>query len=484
MKMRAALVSLLTFGLGLGLGTSQATGLVVADPIEPAPLTDKPQAPGPQHPAVNYNPMQSLAPLVDALQPAVVNITVEQKVRNEMMPMMDFFSPFFGQMAPNGQNMPEFRVKTGQGSGFIISADGYLLTNNHVVADADKVTVRLADDSEYEGTVVGTDSRVDIALIKIEGPSDFPFVESGPSDTMKVGDWVVAIGNPFGLSHTVTAGIVSAKGRVIGAGPYDDFIQTDASINPGNSGGPLFNLSGQVIGINTAINASGQGIGFAVPMDMVTPFLDDLKADGEIARGWLGVSLQNVDEDLAAGLKLADNTGVLLSEVHVNEPGDKAGLAPGDLVQSIDGIAIESSKDLIRAVGKHRAGDTIAIGIVRDRKDRTINATLGKRPSEKEIQTTRYESNSLNRGPANSPILGDLGFTVQPVQGGGARVTKVAADTPVYGRLKVGDIILEANGQRIKSTRDLVNSLAKRGKHIVLVVKRDRRRIYVAIPKP
>jgi serine protease Do len=482
MNLRTAFVSLIAFGLGLG--TSQATGLIVADPLEVTPEGDGSLAPAPQHPVANYNPMQSLAPLVDALQPAVVNITVEQKVRNEMMPMMDFFSPFFGQPAPNGRSMPEYRVKTGQGSGFLISADGYLLTNNHVVADADKVTVRLADDSEYEGTVVGTDARVDIALVKIDGPSDFPFVESGPSSAMKVGDWVVAIGNPFGLSHTVTAGIVSAKGRVIGAGPYDDFIQTDASINPGNSGGPLFNLSGQVIGINTAINASGQGIGFAVPMDMVTPFLDDLKTNGEIARGWLGVSLQNVDEDLAAGLKLESNTGVLLSEVHINEPGDKAGLAPGDLVQRIDGMAIESSQDLIRAVGKHRAGDTIALEIVRNHKARTIKATLGKRPSEKEIQTTSYESNSLNRGPETSPILGALGFMIQPVQGGGARVTKVLPGTPVYGRLKVGDVILEANGKRIKSTRDLVGALLKRGKHIVLVVKRDRRRIYVAVPKP
>lgn len=482
MKLRTAFVSLIAFGLGLS--TSQATGLIVAEPDEVTPSGDETLTPGPQHPTAIYNPMQSLAPLVDALQPAVVNITVEQKVRNEMMPMMDFFSPFFGQMAPNGQNMPEYRVKTGQGSGFLISADGYLLTNNHVVADADKVTVRLADDSEYEGTVVGTDARVDIALVKIEGPSEFPFVESGPSGAMKVGDWVVAIGNPFGLSHTVTAGIVSAKGRVIGAGPYDDFIQTDASINPGNSGGPLFNLSGQVIGINTAINAAGQGIGFAVPMDMVTPFLDDLKTTGEIARGWLGVSLQNVDEELAAGLKLESSTGVLLSEVHINEPGDKAGLVPGDLVQGIDGMTIESSKDLIRVVGKHRAGDTIAIAIVRDRKTKTINATLGKRPSEKEIQAASYESNSLNRGPNTAPILGDLGFMVQAIQGGGVRVTKVLAGTPVDGRLRVDDVILEANGKRIKSTRDLVGSLLKRGKHIVLVVQRDRRRIYVAIPRP
>ena len=290
---------------------------------------------------------------------------------------MEFFSPFFGQ-SPQQQSPPEFRVQTGQGSGFLISPDGYLLTNHHVVANADTVKVRLSNDEEYEGKVVGTDSRIDIALIKIDATKDLPYVAYGKSDQMKVGDWVVAIGNPFGLSHTVTAGIVSAKGRVIGAGPYDDFIQTDASINPGNSGGPLFNLEGQVIGINTAINAAGQGIGFAVPMDMVAPFLDDLKADGEISRGWLGVSVQDIGDDLAAGLGIKPGAGVLLSEVHSDEPGDKAGLQPGDVVQKIDGDAIVDSKALIRNIGLHRAGDSVRINLLRDGREKTINVKLWK----------------------------------------------------------------------------------------------------------
>lgn len=462
----------------LGAGVAQATGLTLSTDSSPAETV------GPQKPAGDYNPTVSLAPLVEALQPAVVNIHVEQKVRNEMAPMFDFFAPFMGQPSPNGRDIPEFRVKTGQGSGFLISQDGYLLTNHHVVADADKVTVRLADEREFQGTVVGTDSRIDIALVKIDADTDFPYVANGTSETMKVGDWVVAIGNPFGLSHTVTAGIISAKGRVIGAGPYDDFIQTDASINPGNSGGPLFNLNGEVIGINTAINASGQGIGFAVPMDMISPFLDDLKREGEIARGWLGVSLQNLDKDLAAGLKLTDHNGVLLSEVHIDQPADKAGLRPGDLIQSIDGTTVDESSDLIRLIGRHRAGERIKVGLLRNGKSIVVDAKLGKRPSEKAIRTARFESNSLNRGPANAPILKKLGFDIDSMPGGGAKVTNVDSNSPSGGKLRVGDIIIEANGIRINDIDDLASALTRRGRHIVLVVKRGKRQIYVALPKP
>ena len=469
------------FAFGLGATAAQATNLLAPDSNTVSPSTTA--APTPQAPGGTYNPTQSLAPLVEALSPAVVNIHVEQKVRNEMMPMMEFFSPFFGQM-PHGEQMPEFRVKTGQGSGFIISADGYLLTNNHVVADADKVTVRLADDREFEGTVVGTDSRIDIALVKIDSASDLPFVASGVSDGMKVGDWVVAIGNPFGLSHTVTAGIISAKGRVIGAGPYDDFIQTDASINPGNSGGPLFNLDGQVIGINTAINAAGQGIGFAVPMDMVTPFLDDLKSDGEIARGWLGVSVQNVDEELAAGLGVEEGSGVLLTEVHLNQPGDKAGLTPGDVVKQIDNDQITDSQSLIRAIGQHRAGDTVSIDFVRNGQSKSIKAKLGKRPSEQDIQRARFEPRSLDRGPDKAPVLGKLGMAVTTAPDGGVMVSGVTEGKPAAGRLQVGDRILEVNGQPVQSPTELARALHERGKHLVLVVQRERRRIYVALPRP
>lgn len=466
----------------IGAGAAHATDLLGGADADSSTTATGTAAP--QVPAATYNPTRSLAPLVDAMQPAVVNINVEQTVRRSNNPMYDFFAPFMAPPQSGEGQDGQFRVKTGQGSGFLISPDGYLLTNHHVVADADGVVVRLADDREFNGTVVGTDSRIDIALIKIDGDEPFPYVARGESSTMQVGDWVVAIGNPFGLNHTVTAGIISAKGRVIGAGPYDNFIQTDASINPGNSGGPLFNLDGQVIGINTAINASGQGIGFAVPMDMISPFLDDLKNDGEIARGWLGVSLQNVDADLASGLGLGSANGVLLSEVHSNDPADKAGLRPGDLIQSIDGASVDDSNDLIRLIGRHRAGDKVDIGLVRDGSEKTITARLGKRPSEKEIRTARYESNSSNRGPDRSPILNKLGFEIQAMPGGGARVTGVADDSPADGKLRVNDIIMEVNGTPVRQVGDLVNGLVRRGQHNVMVVKREGRQIYVALPKP
>ncbi len=468
----------------LGATAAQATDLWVAEPGADM-LPDRTQrAPAPQHPPAEYSPKQSLAPLVSALQPAVVNIHVEQKVPNEMMPMMDFFSPFFGQQVPDGRSMPEFRVKTGQGSGFIISDDGYLLTNNHVVADADKVTVKLSDDREFEGTVVGTDSRIDIALVKIKSDTALPYVSAGESEAMKVGDWVVAIGNPFGLSHTVTAGIVSAKGRVIGAGPYDDFIQTDASINPGNSGGPLFNLDGQVIGINTAINASGQGIGFAVPMDMVTPFLDDLKEHGEIARGWLGVGLQGLDADLAAGLKMNDGKGVLIAEVHEGQPGDKAGLLPGDVVQSVNGSEVTDAKSLIRQVGKYRAGESIKLKLLRDGEPKVLTAALGKRPSERKIRTASFESKSMSPGPSHSPLMKKLGLSCATAPGGGVIVKSVAAESPSANKLRRGDRIIEVNGERITALDDFTTALHKRSKHIVFVVQRQGRRLFVAVPRP
>ncbi len=482
MDIKAVFASLVTFALGAT--AAQATDLWIAEPGRDQPLVADARAPAPQHPPSDYSPKQSLAPLVSALQPAVVNITVEQKVRNEMMPMMDFFSPFFGHQMPNSGATPEYRVKTGQGSGFIISEDGYLLTNHHVVADADKVTVKLSDDREFEGTVVGTDSRIDIALVKISDNSAFPYVASGESGSMEVGDWVVAIGNPFGLTHTVTAGIVSAKGRVIGAGPYDDFIQTDASINPGNSGGPLFNLQGEVIGINTAINASGQGIGFAVPMDMVTPFLDDLKSNGEIARGWLGVSLQALDPDLAAGLGISVGSGVLVSEVHAGQPGDKAGLAPGDVVTGVDGEKVADAKALIRVVGEHRAGDKIQLKLLRDGKEKHLDVELGKRPSEQEIRRASFDAPSMSPGPKNSPLMKKLGLECESAAGGGVVVRDVASDSPADGKLREGDRIIEVNGHRVRALDDFTTALHKRSKHIVFVVQRQGRRLFVAVPRP
>ena len=267
----------------------------------------------------------------------------------------DFFDRFFGDIPQR-----EFKQRS-LGSGFIISADGYIITNNHVVEQADKIIVKLSDGKEYEAKVIGKDAKTDIALIKIKATDSLPVAETGDSDKLRVGDWVVAIGNPFGLEQTVTAGIVSAKGRVIGAGPYDNFIQTDASINPGNSGGPLFNMEGKVVGINTAIVAQGQGIGFAIPISMAKSILPDLKSTGKVTRGWLGVSVQDITEDIAKSMKLKDRNGALIADVFTGDPADKAGLKAGDVVTEINGKKIKDTHELLMLIAGFRVGETVVI---------------------------------------------------------------------------------------------------------------------------
>jgi len=351
---------------------------VVAKSVPPKKATAKERrgASGPLAPTT-YNPSVSLAPLVEELGPAVVHIRVAQTVDMADIPrhMRPFVSP---------EQLESYRMQQGEGTGFFISTDGYLLTNNHVVAGADELTVTLLDERTFDARVVGTDPNTDIALVKVDG-TDLPWVTLGSSEAARVGDRVVAIGNPFGLSHTVTEGIVSAKGRVLGAGPYDDFLQTDASINPGNSGGPLFNLRGEVVGINTAINPRGQGIGFSVPIDMVKPLIEDLKDDGKVSRGWLGVGLAPVDEPMARRLRLEAGMGTVVGQVYAGTPAADAGLRPGDVVTGIDGNGIDDSEALIRFIGAQRPGATVTLDILRDGADQHIKVTLGERPDREDL---------------------------------------------------------------------------------------------------
>lgn len=360
--------------------------VVVAEIIDRAGDTEAPAtqsngglraSSGPLSPTT-YNPSVSLAPLVEELGPAVVHIRVAQTIDYSDIPrhMRPFVTP---------EQLEGYRMQQGEGTGFFISGDGYLLTNNHVVAGADEVTVTLLDERTFDARVIGTDSNTDIALVKVDG-DDLPWVTLGSSDATRVGDRVVAIGNPFGLSHTVTEGIVSAKGRVIGAGPYDDFLQTDASINPGNSGGPLFNLRGEVVGINTAINPRGQGIGFSVPIDMVKPLIEDLKDDGKVSRGWLGVGLAPLDERAAQHLDLAAGSGTIVGQVYPGTPAATAGLLPGDVVKGINGKDVGDSEALIRLIGSQQPGDTVALDILRDGADQTIKVTLGERPDREDLE--------------------------------------------------------------------------------------------------
>ena len=325
----------------------------------------------------------SFAPLVKEHMPTVVNISTQQvvKIRRQSPfgdPQMDeFFYRFFGG-APQRQ-----QVRKSLGSGFLISSDGYILTNNHVVDKATDIKVSLADGRIFEAKLIGKAPDIDIALIKVEAQG-LPSVQLGDSDRLDVGDWVVAIGNPFGLSHTVTAGIVSAKGRVIGIGPYDDLIQTDAAINPGNSGGPLFNTHGEVVGINTVIIAAGQNLGFSVPITMVKELLPSIKKKGKPDVGYLGVSAQPLDANLAAALGLEEPVGALITSVKEESPAAKAGLRRGDVIIELDGKKILDPGELPRMVAFGKIGKTITIKILRKSKTRELKAVIELRPEQRQ----------------------------------------------------------------------------------------------------
>jgi serine protease Do len=378
----------------------------------------------------------------------------------------------------------ESPVQMGQGSGFIISEDGYILTNNHVISGADQVRVRLDDHRIFDAQVIGSDPRTDVALVKIESEVSLPWVELGSSEDTHVGDWVVAIGNPFGLDHTVTAGIVSAKGRVLGAGPYDDFIQTDASINPGNSGGPLFNLRGEVVGINTAVSSRGSGIGFAVPVDMVSEILDELKTEGGVSRGWMGVGLQDLTPALAERLGLNLEKGVLLSAVYPETPAHDAGLEVGDVLLSLDGEEIASSDALVRSVGKKRPGEQILLSIRRGERNKKIRVTLASRPDELSLRMAQLGLPQPEEEPARPRVgiaIRELDREHAPIKTG-VMITRVDSDTPAAGRLQAGDVILRINEAPVDSVTDVQKALQSDEDLFLFVVYRNGGEELVTVP--
>ena len=341
--------------------------------------------------------------LAKQARPAVVNIRTVKTIKGGGRVFRHFFGSPFGQGNPFGEKDPfhEFfgpRGKSPQrdfkerslGSGFIIDKAGYIVTNNHVIEGADEITVKLANEKEYKARVVGRDANTDLALIKIDAEG-LSALNMGDSESLEVGSWVVAIGSPFGLEQTVTAGIVSAKVRIIGSGPYDDFIQTDASINPGNSGGPLLNLNGEVVGINTAIVARGQGIGFAIPIDMAADIIAQLKTGKGVTRGWLGVGIQNLTSELKTYYKLEDNSGVLVSQVFEDDPADKAGIKVGDIVIKVDGKKIKTSRQLSRMIAELAVGQEARITLLRDGKEITRSVKLAKREDDRQVARAEQE---------------------------------------------------------------------------------------------
>jgi serine protease Do len=320
----------------------------------------------------------SFSEIVNESAKSIVNISTTQVIKQKAPRFFPFFPDFpFFQDSPDSESRErEFRRQS-LGSGFIVGSDGYIITNNHVVENADDITVTLWDESEYKAKVKGRDSKTDIALIKIDADKPLPAVTLGDSDKLNVGDWVIAVGNPYGLGHTVTAGIVSAKSRFIGSGPYDDFIQTDATINPGNSGGPLFNIKGEVIGINTAIIPMAQGIGFAIPVNLAKEIIQSLKTKGYVERGWLGVTVQKITPELAESLKLTSKQGALVTDVLKNSPADKAKIKRKDVIVEFAGEKV-SEYSLPRLVAAMPSGKQAVIKVIRDGKPVALTVTISR----------------------------------------------------------------------------------------------------------
>jgi serine protease Do len=422
------------------------------------------------------------AALVAKVRSSVVNITVEQTVKrgfDDSSNMSPF--EFFGR---NGRApAPEIRKGKALGSGFLFDDKGHVLTNAHVVEGADKVRVKLSDEREFDARVKGRDERLDVAVLEVIGAKDLPYATLGSSGALQVGEPLVAIGNPFGLGNTVTAGILSAKGRAIGAGPYDDFLQTDASINPGNSGGPLFDARGQVIGMNTAINPNGQGIGFAIPSDEIREVLPQLVTSGHVSRGRLGVRIQDVDVKLASAMSLGSAQGALVDDVEKGGPADKAGFAAGDVIVRAGGTDVGHARDLTRAIARQAPGSKVDVVIRRGASASTVTlpVTLGKLEDEKDPNAGK-QTPSSEASPQSSS---GLGLGIADAEGGGALVKRVAPDGAAAGSLEPGDVIVEVNRQPVKTANDLKTKALQAGadKPLLLRVVREGNTRYVAIDR-
>ncbi len=407
---------------------------------------------------------QSFTELAEEVSPSVVNIRTVRTIKGggpvfrhfqrnpfgDNDPFRDFFERFFGE-----EHQPEFRQRS-LGSGFIIDEAGYIVTNYHVIDGADEIVVKLKNGREFDATIMGKDSNTDLALLKVESPENFQAARLGNSDALQVGQWVLAIGSPFGLEQTITAGIVSAKGRVIGSGPYDDFIQTDASINPGNSGGPLTNMEGEVIGINTAIVATGQGIGFAIPINLAKGIIDQLKTEGEVTRGWIGVAIQDLSREMVEYYDLKDNKGVLVADVFENNPAERAGIKPQDIIISINGTKIESSRELTSFIAGLPVGEKAKVTVLRDNKEKTFTVQIAKREEEKLASKRMFNDEDAGElGISVSNITPELEDRFNLSDREGIVITKVERGSKAaMAGLRAGDVIKEINRHRVETVDD------------------------------
>jgi serine protease Do len=504
MKNRKRVFILILFLVALALGFAAGSAEAFPNPlryfgwskVEPTPAPAAP-APAPAvPPASGVQVPVSFAPIAHAARPAVVNVATTETVHTQGFPgfgpgqqpfsgqdpFFQFFRHFFGPM-------PRSFTQRALGSGVIIDKDGYIVTNAHVVKGADKIVVTLHDGHSHgravDAKVVGIDEKTDVALLKVPSSGDLPVLTLGDSDALHVGDWVVAIGNPFGLSETVTAGIVSAKGRVIGQGPYDDFIQTDASINPGNSGGPLLNLQGEVIGINSAIysqSGGNIGIGFAIPINLVKSVVAQLKTHGKVIRGWLGVAIQDITPDLAKSFGLKQAEGALVADVTPDSPAARAGLQRGDIIVEYNGTHIEAAHQLPELVASTEIGKTVPIKVLRNGQSKALSMTVAEMPA--------------HMAPAGTATAaGDWGLTVSDVtpqlarqfglkETTGVVITDVAPNSPAGAAgLQPGDVIVEADHQTVHDVTQYNQALAHATNQVLLLVDRQGQRFFVALTR-
>ena len=448
--------------------------------------------------------MSDFTELAEKCGPAVVNINTVRTSANQGGDMRDMFrfnvpgmpeSPFddfFKQLEPFFKGQPGERSQRSLGSGFFISQDGFIVTNNHVIADATEVKVTYQTTGGKSETVTaeikGRDKEYDLAVLKISPVKPVTPLAFGDSDALKVGQWVLAIGNPFGLEHTITAGIVSAKGRIIGLGPFDDLIQTDTSINPGNSGGPLLNMQGEVVGINTAIFSSGQGIGFAVPSNMAKKIINPLKEGKKVQRGWLGVTIQDVDQNTAKALGLPSASGALVGSVNAGQPADKAGVQVGDVITAVDGAPVASTSDLLKKVADIKPGQTASLSVFRKGRTETLKVVLGEREGHIEAE----------KDSAPSTQSAWLGLTLRPVKNkeeanelglddtSGLIVTGVSrGSVAAENDIRRFDVLIQANQKPLKNVDDLkkiVESEGRRKGVVMFLLKRQGQNIFRTVP--
>jgi len=437
-------------------------------------------------------PVEGFAGLVERVSPAVVNIatTREQAPREDVplpqfppgSPFEEFFRDFFERDQPEQQQRP--RRGASLGSGFVISPEGFVVTNNHVIAEADQITVQFANGGDYEAELIGRDPQTDLALLKIERDDPFPFVEWADSDEVRVGEWMVAIGNPFGLGTSVTAGIISARGRDIRAGPYDDFFQVDAAINRGNSGGPSFTLDGQVFGVNTAIfspSGGNVGIGFAIPSNLAKRVIDSLQTEGRVARGWLGVRIQAVTEEIAESLGLPEARGALVASVTPTGPAEGAGIEAGDVILEFDGQEINQMRSLPRIVAETDVGREVEVLLWRRGEEQTVEVTLGELPDE---TTLAQMGDTPPEGMSSALSLESLGLTIDsindelrerfelPADATGVVILDVEPDSPADEKaLRPGDRIVEVKQTEVGSPPEVlakVNEAKSEGLNSIL----------------